>query len=387
MPRIVWILSLVSLFADMASEMLYPVLPLYLREIGFSVFLLGVLEGVAECTAGISKGYFGKKSDESGLRLPYIRGGYLLSALSKPLMVVASFPLWIFGVRTLDRLGKGLRTAARDAMLAGASTSSNKARIFGFHRGMDTLGAFFGPLIALVFLHFLPGQYRPLFLWALIPGLLSVLLLFLLREKRSPSSTLQRKGFFSYFGYWKKSSAGYRKLVSALLLFTLFNSSDVFLLLKTKELTGSDTLTISAYLFYNLIYALAAYPAGIWADRQRYGTVMGTGLLLFALVYGGFAAGPSTPWVFGLFLLYGLFAACTEGLAKAWIAHFAPATDTGTAIGLYTSGQSLAALGSSTLAGWIWVAAGSQWTFLVSAVIATGLSLLFYFKKFAEPPR
>ena len=150
--RTVLILSLVSLFADVASEMLYPVVPVYLKEIGFSVLLIGVLEGVANFTAGLSKGYFGKLSDEKGLRLPFVKLGYLLSAISKPMMAAFIYPLWIFFARTVDRLGKGLRTAARDALLSQNATKETKARVFGFHRGMDTLGAAIGPILALLFL-------------------------------------------------------------------------------------------------------------------------------------------------------------------------------------------------------------------------------------------
>src|SRR5678815_3677378 len=150
--RTVIILSVVSLFADIASDMIYPVVPVYLKEIGFSVFLIGILEGVAEFTAGISKGYFGKLSDEKGIRLPFIKSGYLFSAISKPMMAMFVYPLWIFFASILDRFGKGIRTAARDALLSQQATKETKASVFGFHRAMDTVGAAIGPVIALVFL-------------------------------------------------------------------------------------------------------------------------------------------------------------------------------------------------------------------------------------------
>src|SRR6476659_351234 len=188
--RTVLILSLVSLFADIASEMLYPVIPVYLIEIGFSVLLIGILEGVANFTAGISKGYFGKLSDQKGLRIPFIKGGYFLSAISKPMMAAFTFPFWIFLARTVDRLGKGLRTAARDALLSQNASPETKARVFGFHRAMDTLGAAIGPTLALVFLIFYPHQYKNIFLIAFIPGIISVLLVFFLMEKKVPTSTL-----------------------------------------------------------------------------------------------------------------------------------------------------------------------------------------------------
>ena len=198
--RTVWILSLVSLFADVASEMLYPVIPIYLKEIGFSILLIGILEGVVNFTAGLSKGYFGKRSDEKGVRLPFIKWGYFLSAVSKPMMAVSTFPLWIFFTRTVDRLGKGLRTAARDALLSQNATPQTKARVFGFHRSMDTLGAAIGPAIALLLLVLFPNRYQLIFLIAFIPWLVSTALIFLLSERNKPVSTLGRGNFFPFSG-------------------------------------------------------------------------------------------------------------------------------------------------------------------------------------------
>lgn len=375
--RTVWILSLVSLFADVASEMLYPVVPIYLKEIGFSVLLIGVLEGIAEFIAGLSKGYFGKRSDEQGFRLPFIRQGYFLSAVSKPMMAVFTFPWWIFLARTTDRLGKGLRTAARDALLSQNATPQTKARVFAFHRGMDTLGAVIGPVLALLFLHFFPGQYSPLFYYAFIPGMLAVAFIFLLKEKRQPVSTLNKGHFFSFFRYWNVAQPDYKKLVVGLLAFTLFNSSDVFLLLKTKEVTGSDTTTLIAYIFYNLVYAAASYPLGMLADRFGLKRVFCSGLLLFAAVYILFALGTSTYLLFVAFFLYGLYAAATEGIAKAWISNLAHEKNTATAIGFYTSGQSIGSLLASVLAGLLWTGISSTTPFLVTASAAVGVFLYF----------
>lgn len=363
----------------MASEMLYPIVPVYLKEIGFSVFLIGVLEGIAEFTAGLSKGYFGKRSDEKGLRLPFIKLGYFLSAISKPMMAVFTFPVWIFLARTTDRLGKGLRTAARDALLSQNATTFTKARVFAFHRGMDTLGAVLGPLLALIFLHYLPGQYTKLFFLALIPGLVAVALIFLLKEKKQPLSTLTRGSFFSFFNYWKIASPEYKKLVTGLLLFAIFNSSDVFLLLITKQVTGSDTTTIVAYIFYNLVYAFASYPMGIIADRVGMKKVFMAGILLFALVYLLFAWTISTIFIFIAFFLYGIYAAATEGIAKAWITNQAHGHNTATAIGFYTSAQSVCALMASTFAGLLWSSLGHTITFSIAA--AGAVLVFFYFRK------
>lgn len=370
LTRTIWILSMVSLFADVASEMLYPVIPVYLKEIGFSIALIGLLEGIAEFVVGLSKGYFASRSDQRGLRLPYIKSGYFLSALSKPLMAVFTFPAWIFLARTLDRTGKGLRTGARDALLSQQTTPATKARVFNFHRGWDTFGAVLGPLLALWFLAEFPQRYKTLFYIAFIPGIISVALIFLLKEVKNPASTLAGKNFFSFFSYWNIAPADYRKLIIPLLLFSLANSSDLFLILKTKEITGNDAYTISSYILYNLVYALSSFPIGILADRIGLRKVFLTGLLVFAGVYTGFAFAHQTWQVFVLFAAYGIYAAANEGIAKAWITNIAHGSNTATAIGFYTSCQSLATLLASLLAGLIWQFTGSQWAFLFTASLS-----------------
>ncbi|HTM90910.1 MAG TPA: MFS transporter [Flavisolibacter sp.] len=377
--RTVLILSLVSLFADVASEMLYPVIPVYLKEIGFSVLLIGVLEGVANFTAGLSKGYFGKLSDEKGLRLPFVKLGYFFSAISKPMMAVFIYPLWIFFARTIDRLGKGLRTAARDALLSQNATKETKARVFGFHRSLDTLGAAIGPTIALLFLILYPNQYQTVFLLAFIPGLISVALIFLLKEKREPSSTLGKGNFFSFFKYWKIASNDYKRLVVGLLFLALFNSSDLFLLLKTKEITGSDQLTIGVYILYNVVFALASYPLGAIADKIGIKKVFFSGLVLFALVYFLFGITNSVAVIFSAFFIYGIYAAATEGITKAWITNMAHTSNTATAIGFYTSCESICTLLASIIAGAIWDGLGSSTTFFTTSGAAVCVIVYFIF--------
>ena len=390
--RTVLILSVVSLLADVASEMLYPVMPIYLKEIGFTVFWIGVLEGVVNFSAGISKGYFGKLSDEKGVRLPFVKLGYLLSAVSKPLIAVFTYPLWIFFVRTVDRLGKGVRTAARDALLSQEATKETKARVFGFHRGMDTVGAAIGPILALLFLLFNPGEYKTLFYLAFIPGIISIFFIFLLKEKKLPVSTLGKGNFFSFFNYWKVATPEFRKVVPGLLLFALFNSSDIFLLLITKETIGdgtiiflgntftADTITIAAYVFYNLIYAAASYPMGVLADRFSYKKIILLGFTLFAVVYGGFAFSPSIAVIFILFAVYGIYAAATEGVIKAWITNLAHKENTATAIGFYTSCESICALLASIIAGALWTSFGSTSAFISTSVISVVVCIYFLLK-------
>lgn len=372
LSRTVWTLSFISLMTDIASEMLYPIMPLYLKSIGFSVLLIGILEGIAEATAGLSKGYFGKLSDVKGSRTPFIRLGYALSALSKPMMAAFIYPIWIFITRSLDRIGKGIRTGARDALLSDEATPETKGRIFGFHRSMDTLGAVLGPALALVYLYYHPRQYRILFLIAFVPGILAVLLSFLLKDKKArPAEREKAVSFFSFLKYWKQSPLMYRKLVAGLLVFTLCNSSDVFLLLKIKQSGLKDTSTIGVYIFYNIVYAVSSFPLGILADKIGLKKIFLLGLFLFAIVYGGMSFSRNLYFYLCLFFLYGLYAAATEGISKAWISNIADTSDTATAIGTYTGFQSICTMFASFITGWVWYQFGAAYAFWSTAIVAT----------------
>ena len=372
----VWTLSLVSMFTDTASEMLYPIMPIYLKSIGFSIVLIGVLEGVAEATAGLSKGYFGKLSDSTGKRVPFVQLGYAFSAISKPMMALFVYPLWIFFARTVDRFGKGIRTGARDAMLSDEATPETKGKIFGFHRSMDTLGAVLGPSFALLYLYYHPQNYKTLFYIAFIPGCLSILTTFFLKDKTS-IKVKRATPFFSFIHYWKDSPILYRKVVFGLLAFTLFNSSDVFLLLKAKQAGLNDIMVIGVYIFYNLIFALCAFPIGIIADKIGLKKIFIFGLSMFAIVYFGVGFSTNVYVIIGLFALYGIYAAATEGISKAWISNITDKKDTATAIGTFAGFQSICTMLASSLAGLIWFQFGSMTTFMITAM-ATALIILYF---------
>lgn len=359
----------------MAGEMLYPVMPVYLKTVGYSIVFIGVLEGCTEAVAGLGKSYFGRWSDAVNKRLPFVQLGYLLSALSKPMLAVSTQWWWIFTSRFIDRTGKGMRTAPRDAMLNAESTESNKASVFGFHRMMDTFGAVLGPLIALLFLYFYPGNYKALFLLAFIPGILAVLTTLLLRERKSTVIKKAVPAFHETFTYWKQSPILYKKLITALILFAVINSSDVFLLLKMKEAGIADIAVIGTYIFYNLVYALAAYPLGKLADKVGKKTVFISGLFFYAIAYTGFAFAHSMPLFILFFAGYGLYAAATEGVAKAWISTLAPAAENASAIGFYTGLQSVAALTASTVAGIVWVYGSPLYVFVPAAIVALLVAL------------
>lgn len=384
--KTVWLLSLVSLFTDMASEMLYPVMPLYLKEIGFSMIAIGILEGVAEAVAGLSKGYFGIWSDSIGKRMPFVRWGYGLSAASKPLLSLFGWWPWVFFCRTVDRIGKGLRTAPRDALLSDEATPATKGRVFGFHRSMDTVGAMLGPAAALLFLHYLPRHYKDLFLWAFIPGIAAIMVTWIIKEKKrnAPSGWKKTFSLISSFRYLPASSADYKRIVIPLLVFTLFNSSDVFLLLRMKDAGMSDTALIGIYIFYNAVYAALAYPLGHIADKIGLKKVLVAGLIFFAAVYTGMSLMNNWIAFAALFLLYGAYAAATEGIAKAWISNVVPKDQTATAIGTFEGFKNLAAMVASFVAGILWQQFGASTAFISTAVV-TMLVVVFIASGTREP--
>ncbi len=379
------IVSIVSFLTDISSEMLYPVMPVYLKSIGFSVLLIGVLEGLAEATAGLSKGYFGKMSDLSGKRVPFVRAGYLMSAVSKPMLGMFIFPFWIFLARTIDRLGKGVRSSARDAILSEETTPENKGKVFGFHRAMDTFGAVLGPVSALIYLNFYPENYRTLFFIAFIPALAGVFFTFILKDKNKipQSNKGERKKFFSFLSYWNKAGSEYKKLVTGLFFFTLLNSSDIFLLLMVKNLGYPDDKVIFVYIFYNLVYALTSFPIGILADKIGFKNNFITGLLFFTVVYGSMALDPGTGFLYIIFFCYGIYASSTEGVSKAWITNISDKKDTATALGFYSGLNSIFSLIASSLAGFLWYAYNPKVMFIFSAA-GTVFVMLYFILNFRK---
>lgn len=381
--RNVWLLSLVSLFTDLSSELLYPVMPVYLQSIGFSVVMIGILEGLAEATSGLSKGYFGNLSDHSGKRLPFVQAGYALSAFSKLILAFFSTTVPVFFARLVDRTGKGIRTSARDAMLSSETTTERKGEVFGFHRGFDTLGAAIGPLLALIYLYYHPADYKPLFFIAVIPGVLAIGTSFLVKEKRFQIKKSETKGpgFFSFLKYWKQAPISFRQLVPVLLFFALINSSDVFLLMMIKNKGYDDITMIGIYIFYNLLYALLAMPAGRLADRFGMKRMMAAGLFFFALTYGLINHAGNLQELLFVFGSYACYAACVESNAKAMITNVCERKDTATALGFYNSLSSICLLLASSWTGWLWMQSGPGWAMGISALGAFGCGLVLLKKQ------
>ncbi len=363
------VLGAVSFFTDFASEMLYPIAPLFLTSIlGASMSVVGLIEGIAEVTAGFMKGYFGALSDKAGRRSIFVVIGYGLSGLIKPLPgIIASIPA-VVAARVLDRVGKGIRTAPRDALLSSyAIENNNSGAVFGFHRAMDTLGAVAGPLTALLLLFFFPGDFKLIYLLAFIPSLFAIGFTLKVKDRRT---TVKSKSKKMYSEFWKIAPREYKILIFALVIFSLVNSSDVFLILKSKQISGSNTSAIFGYILYNFVYALASYPIGLLADKFGKKKMFVFGLFIFSIVYLGFGLSSESLIIWILFIMYGIYAASTEGVSKAWVSDLVPEEYRGSAIGLLTMLSSFAVMFGSFMAGILWDKFGSQVPFLISSIVS-----------------
>jgi MFS family permease len=366
--RTVLVLSFVSLFTDISSEMLYPIMPLFLKEIGFGVLAIGILEGLADAVAGLGKGYFGNLSDKIHRHNIFVQTGYFLSSIAKPLMGLFPNIGVVFSARTLDRFGKGMRTAPRDALLISESNPANRGKIFGFHRGMDTLGAAIGPFISLLILAFVTKNYTTLFLLAFIPGIIGFFITLQLPKEKPRVSTAKQVfsiDFKGFYEFWKSSSPVYKKLVIGFIFFALFNSSDLFLLLRAKDFGLTDTAIIGAYILYNIIYAGMSYPIGFWADRIGLKKVYIFGLLLFSIIYFIFGTGITAVMVWILLGGYGVFAAMNESITKALLSLHIPAGQKGTGMGLYLTFSTFAFMIASPLTGLLWQFIDAQVAFSI----------------------
>ena len=374
--RTVVTLGWVSLFTDMSSELLYPVMPLLLKSIGFSFVGIGILEGISEAVAGIGKIYFGRIADRYQNKKIFVTAGYGLSALSKLGLALVQTTGAVFAFRVSDRIGKGIRTAPRDAILALETKDGNDAAVFGFHRAMDTIGAFFGPLLAVIYLYNHPGDYLPLLWWAAIPGLVAVLLTLWIREKRiARNHQPVSLNLFRVLSGTDIQSKPFFKAVLPFLIFALINSSDVFLLLFAKSKGLTDVQVLLLYVWYNLVYALAAYPIGLVARRIGTRNVIVIGFVCFALTYGGMLL--CNNWIeFGAaFLIYGVYAASTESVMKAHINTFIPKAFKAAGMGFLAGWQSLCLLLASVWTGWLWERSGASAPFIISAATAIIIGL------------
>ncbi len=368
-------LGLVSFFADVASEMLYPVTPIFLTTVlGASMASVGLIEGIAESIASLMKTYSGSWSDYISKRKPFIVIGYLLGAVSKPIIGLSTSWLGVLLARGIDRTGKGLRSAPRDAMISDSVSPEKRGAAFGWHRGMDTLGAAVGPLFAILLLSINPSELRPLYFWALIPGILSVLIIFSIREKTAPE---EPKKWKNPLVAWGDMSRAFKRYVYVWGVFSLVNSSDVFLLMKAKASGLSTQTVILLFCAYNVTYSLSSPWLGGLSDRVERKKLLIAGLIVFALVYMafGFASEPWHFWV--LFLSYGLYMGATEGVGKALAVDFSPKGLSGTGLGILGTVTGICTIAASTIAGLLWDKIGIIWPFVFGATGAIIAAFLF----------
>jgi len=389
LPRNVWVLTLTSLLNDISSEMLLNLIPFFLANVlGVRTAVIGLIEGVAETTASLLKIFFGALSDRLGRRKPLTVVGYALSAFSKPLLYFASAWGWVLGVRLADRVGKGIRTAPRDALIADSVEGDQRGLSFGLHRAGDTLGAFLGLAIAAVIVWQTQSQsalltrdtFQAVVLISIVPGVLAVLILAIGAVDITRPAESSKKLRFNLKGM----DSRFKSFLFVMVLFTLGNSSDAFILLRGQERGLTFLQVMGMSLTFNAIYAISAGPFGAWSDRLGRQRLILGGWLAYGLVYFGFALAESGWQVWALFSLYGFYYAATEGVARAFVADLVPESRRGAAYGLFNAAIGLTVLPASLIAGLLWQGAGA-WTgfgagapFFFGAGMALLAGLLFW---------
>jgi MFS family permease len=374
LTRNVFVLGLVSLFTDVSSEMIVPIRMIFLVSVlGTPVEIAGLIEGIAESTASVVKLFSGQLADRVHDRKPLLVAGYGFSNVVKPLLALVLTWPQALGIMFLDRVGKGVRGSPRDAILADSAPAAYRGKAFGFHRGMDTLGAAIGPLAAAAILALHNNDVRMVFAWTALPGLLSVLVLVLfLRDRRAEAPAAKSSAA-------EAGPLGRRFWFFAAIatLFALGNSSDAFLFLRSEQLVPQMLAAVPLmYFFYNIVYALLAAPLGALSDRWGRLPLLAGGYLAFALVYAGWTLAAQAWHAVGLFLVYGVYAAATEGVSRALVTDLIPRTRRGVGMGWFNALTGLSALPANLLGGWLWDVYGPGATFAAGAVAALLAALL-----------
>ena len=389
LPKPVWLLGWVSLATDAATEAIYPLLPFFLTNVlRAGPVSLGVIEGAAEAANSILKILSGRLADRSRAKRPIVVAGYALSSAVRPLIAVAQSWTHVLAIRLVDRVGKGVRGAPRDAMLASWATDSTRGRIYGFHRAMDHAGAVVGPLAATAFLFCYPGEYRTLFALTIVPGAIAVALLFLVKEDDDRVVSSVVSGSSRTPTDISRTSAGpsthdplpraFKQFMLVLMLFTLGNSTDAFLLLKLTDAAGGVQYVPLMWSALHVVKATVSVIGGAWSDRIGRRAVIAIGWLIYAAVYAGFAVSTSLVSLLPLFLVYGLYFGFAEGTEKALVADLAPASRRGFAFGVYNAVLGVGQLAASVLFGLLWTAVSPAAAFAAGAALALlSTALLF----------
>jgi MFS family permease len=373
LPRPVWLFGWISLATDAASEAIYSLLPFFLVQVlGAGAVAIGVVEGAAEAANSLLKIVSGRLTDRIGAPRRFVLAGYSLSSVARPFIALTTSWPQVFTIRVFDRVGKGVRGAPRDAMLAGFAGAGTRGRVYGFHQGMDNLGAVLGPALATLFLVLYPGHYRLLFALTAIPGAIAVALIF-----RLPSATARPREAGAA-GAAAPLPRRFWLFVAVLTVFMLGNSTDAFLLLRLTDAAGSAKYVPLMWAGLNLVKSVVSVVGGDWSDRIGRRAVIATGWLIYAIVYAGFAFSRSLPALLGWFMVYGFYFGFAEGTEKALVADLAPASSRGTAFGIYNAVAGLGALAASLVFGFVWSLVGAPAAFGLGASLALLATLLLF---------
>ena len=382
LPRPVWLLGWVSFFTDTATEMIYPLLPMFLtRVLGASAMSIGVIEGVAEAANSVLKVLSGRLSDRSGSPKPLVLAGYAISSAVRPLIAIATAWPHVLGLRFADRVGKGIRGAPRDAMLATFADPQQRGRVYGFHRAMDHAGAVLGPLLASLFLFIYPGEYRTLFALTIIPGIVVIVLLLRVPSVRTRHDVQPTRALRAEPPAEPAESRrnDLTKALAIILLFSLGNASDAFLLLRLSDLGIAAAWIPLLWSALHVVKVVSSVVGGDLSDRFGRRALIAIGWIVYAFVYAGFGFFDSPAIVIAVFLTYGLYFGLTEGAEKAWVADLTTPQNRGTAFGYYNAVLGVGSLAASVLFGLIWTRISPPAAFMTGAALALLATVLLYF--------
>lgn len=378
LSRNVFFTGLVSLFMDISSEMVYPLVPLFLTNvIGATKTAVGIIEGIAEATASLLKVFSGWLADRFGRKKLLMTLGYATSAVSRPIIAVSGTWFQVLTARFIDRFGKGVRTAPRDAIIADSTEQSRLGLAFGFHRSMDTVGAVLGPGIAFILLYFFVGNLRLVFFASTIPAVIAVFLIIIFikerkrtRAEEKAASQLPKLSISSFNGQ-------FRRYLVVIGVFSLGNFADAFLVLQAENLGIRSELIPITYLTYNIVFAASSMPMGMLADRIGLKNMILAGFLVYAAIYTLVGLSTQSIHIWILFPVYGIYKGMSEGNLRAYLATLAPSQQKATAFGVYHTVAGLMLLPASIIAGWLWDNLGAGTTFFYGAVMSALAAALF----------
>ncbi len=378
LERNIFFVGATSFLTDTATKMIYAIMPLFLMTLGATKTELSLIEGIAESTASVIKALSGWWSDKIGKNKPFMIIGYAFTAILSPLFSIVTSPLQVLIVRFTERVGKGIRTAPRDSLIAGSTEDNTKGRSYGFHKAMDNSGAILGPLLAFGILSLFPGDYRKVFIYAAIPGLLGLIsIIYFVKEAKRDK--VERLGRITL----KDFSPKYYAFLGIIFIFTLGNSTDALLLIKASDIGVRDAYIPIIYLIFNSVSVMFSIPAGILSDKIGRERLIIFGYLLYSVIYFGFGKTHSQAVLIWLFALYGLYSAATDGIQKALVSDLIDNNKRGTGLGLYNCLAGITLLPASIIAGLLYDHVNNRAPFYygsIMALVAAVLMLIFYWK-------